>query len=90
MFQQLYLIHCNAVMNTGLFCLRPTLSDILTRSTDSVALFLPQPLIESYRKSFCYLGIQKYNDLPEDIKGASYFSSFKTKLKDSMMNNYSA
>lgn len=89
LFQQLFLIHRSIAYNMDLFPLKQTLSSVSTRSTDSSLLSSTHPHLELFRKSFCYLGVQKYNELPDNIKEASSFSSFKNLLKKHLLENFS-
>ena len=65
---------------TSRFVFRDNLNSYHLRNTENT-LTLPQARTDYLKKSFSYSGAQLWNSLPIELRQATSFNDFKTKLR---------
>ena len=53
---------------------------------NSSNISLPQPRTDMYKSCFSYYGVSCWNKLPENVKSSQNISSFKRKLKQTILS----
>ena len=53
-----------------------------TRGSNRRNLYVPQPNLEYFKRSFIYVGPNVWNDIPDSIRNVNSIQSFKQRMKE--------
>ena len=53
-----------------------------TRGPNRRNLYVPQPNLECFKRSFIYVGPNVWNDIPDSIRNLKIMQSFKKRMKE--------
>lgn len=90
-YSQLVFIHHQILTSSNLFTVTNGPHDLhnpRTGSTDQNQIILSRPKTEHFRKSLYYGGLNEWNRLPQDMRNCTTLSSFKYRLKSSIIDSY--